>query len=804
MQIAGMISWWLLITFLGVITIPITYVLFPQLNDRGYSFSKPLGLLVVGYLSWLIGFLNFSNLTIMAVMLTIAGLSVWIYLRHRSGLHEWVSNHLGLILIIELFFLLLYLLFLFFRMYNADILGTEKFMDLAFLNAISRTPTMPPYDPWLSGEGFHISYYYFGYLLMALLVKLTGIAPAIGFNLSLALLYALSGLAVFGVLYNLVKRISVAIGGWAFIYLIGNLDGFKQVLTTQTISNFNWWTPSRVIADTINEFPFFSYLLGDMHPHMLAVPFVMLTLAMALNHLKSENREIMPNNWPRLLTYLIWGWLIGALGFINSWDMPSMLFMAGLCLFFQQYRLYSDIRQMNWKAILSVLGILIAAAIIPYLLFYLNFNSQAKGLALTTQNTKISDFLLIFGPYMFVVLTFLAVRYHAWFIAIIHPAATQPNQAAQRQVGFCGQCGSKLRAGKSICGQCGYQVPLQPSGGQAAKSPLARPLAELPDHARQTFLFILQPFLFWRQHASKKVAWSIIAAVVVIAGMMLIKALTYGQADGNPAPLMMGLTLLLLLSVVLLLTTKIEAAETVFVYCLLATGFLLLFGCEFLHINDTFEPPLDRMNTVFKFYYLTWFLLGLSAVTGLTWSVRYSFENHHLKMGWTIILILLILASLVYPYAGTLIKTNHFNNPTTLDGSRYLKNSYAPDRDGIEWLRYHVTGNPVVLEATGGQYTDFARVSSFTGLPTVLGWAGHELQWRGNYDEPGQRIPVIEEIYSTRDANKAKQLLNRYDVEFVFVGTLEKDKYAAEALEKFSGFMKLVYKNDGVKIYQRK
>ncbi len=803
MQLVGITMWWFLITMIGFITIPITIKAFPNLPDRGLGFAKPLGLLLTGLLSWLMGFIAFSNVTISLALLLLAGLSYWIWRQHQELITSWFKTHLGLILVYELFFLFLFLGFIFFRMHNPEILGTEKFMDLAFLNALTRTPAMPPYDPWLAGQHFYISYYYFGYLLMALMVKLTGIAPAVGFNLSLSLLYALSGLGAFGLLYNLTKKLRYAAGGWAFLYLIGNLDGFKQVLVNKSMANFNWWTPSRVIPDTINEFPFFSYLLGDMHPHMLAVPYIMIALGLALNHLKSEEREVAPKTLAQVSSLGLWGLVIGALGFINSWDMPSLFFMAMLVFFFQQYRQRQSLKTMPWKDLAQALGLILLVAIVPFLPFYMHFHSQAKGLALTTQNTKISELLLIFGPMLYVVVSFLGLRYAHWFGAILHPPVPGTTFKPKRTIAYCSACGTKLREGKLICGNCGHRAeePLEPLPSGSA---YIRPWEQVPQGVRAIFLFLLNPLAYWQQKKPASAMTVVLTALTVVVVMMGLKALTYGHGSANPIPWVMGLSLLAVLAVSLLLATKIEAPETVFTYCMLVTAFLLLFGCEFLHINDTFNPPLDRMNTVFKFYYMTWFLLGMSATYGLYWILTNSLKPSQVKLGWAVPLVLLVLAASVYSYAGAMIKTSYFGNLPTLDGSAYLQMSYAPDRRAINWLRRHAQGNPVVLEATGGEYTDFARVSTFTGLPTVLGWGGHELQWRGNYDEPGKRIPDIETIYSTHDQAQAQRLLKRYKVTYVFVGTLEKQKYGTAALDKFGAFMQRVYDQDGVKIYQRR
>ena len=783
--------WWLGISFLGLIVTPITFKIFKFLPERGYAFNKALGLLMVGLLSWWLGFLVFNKLTIFLVFLGVSSFSVWLAIKNKQALLAFWQVKKDYIILTEGFFLTIYLLFVAFRMYNPDIVGTEKFMDMAFMNAISKAEIFPPYDPWLSGEKFFISYYYLGYLLMGILNKFIGTPPAIGFNLALSLLFAVSGITVFGFLYNLTKKVRVAIGGWGIIYLLGNLDGCKQLFTTHSIEKFNWWTPSRVIPNTINEFPFFSFLLGDMHPHMMSIPYVIIILGLALNHLKTEKEEILSPSRENFIRYAFWGLLMGSLGFMNSWDLPTAFFISGLAIFFQKYREIDKLKNMPWKKLAIVWGWILLFMFIPYIPFYINFNSQAQGLAVTTQNTKISEYLLIFGVYVFMVLTFMIARYHNWFIVLLQPVIKKKDKQTKKNLpAYCAKCGNSLKNAKNFCGQCGFkikkQIPSNISYQNAEEN-----VTEMPSSIKDFFLFILQPIIFLKKKTDYK--------LLIIIGLILVIILLSIFLKSK----LLGILIFLGLAIFLLLLTKVDTSENILVLILLLAAYLLSFGSEVLHIKDTFGPPLDRMNTVFKFYYQTWYLMGLSGVYGVYWAFKKSFKNANLKILWFIPMVLLIVASLVYPYASIFVKTNHFNNIATLDGSYYLRNKYPEDREGIEWLRENVKNKAVILEATGGQYTDYARVSTFTGLPTVLGWAGHELQWRGNYHEPGKRIPDIDTLYSSTDINKVKRLLKKYNIEYVFVGTLERKKYSAPGLKKFGQCMQVVYSNSGVVIYKK-
>ncbi len=777
--------WWALITIFGVIALPVSIKVFHFLPDRGYGFSKPLGLLLVGLLTWLTGFLHFSNLTILVSITLIFAFSLWLGMKAKEDIIAALVKQKRYILIIELFFVSVFILFAFFRMYNPDIAGTEKFMEMAFLNAISRATSLPPYDPWMSGD-YSISYYYFGYFLMAMLLKLSQVAPAVGFNLSLAMLFALSGIGVFTLLYNLIRRFKFAFGGWLAIFMLGNLDGFRQLLNIKSIWDLNWWASSRIVPDTINEFPFFSFLLGDMHPHMMAVPFIMIALGMGLNHLLITTHDIsikMPEQFAR---FSLWGLIIGSLGFINSWDLPPVFFIAILSIFFQQYRQRTGWKTYPWKDMGQVLAVMLGFMVIPYLPFYMNFHSQASGIAWTTQNTRLGDFLLIFGLFTFMVMTFVMARYHAWFVAILSGSEKEAVQTNSSVKIYRPHCGSRLPDKECISENYGQLT------------------SQLPAWILALFNFFLQPIT-----AIKIGTWLVPAVITLgilssIILAIILKIYFFGS-EINPLPVLFALSLLFIICIFFLLAAKIDKPETVFILILLLTAGLLVFGCEFLHVKDSFNPPFDRMNTVFKFFYTTWFLMGVAGVYSMHWVFHYSKFHASFKVACLLPLILLIAASMVYPSVAVMIKTNHFSRQPTLDGSAYLRNRYPADREGIEWLRNNAKGNSVVLEATGGAYSDFARVSTFSGIPTVLGWGGHEQQWRGNYDEPGKRIPDIEALYGSGDIELTRTLIEKYNITFVFVGTLERKKYASNNLKKFSHFMETVFEHPGgVSIYRRK
>ena len=343
------ILWYVLISIVGWLAVPVAYRLLPNLPDRGFTLARPIGLLLWGYSFWLLASLHIiQNDTggVLFALFLLAGFSIWIISR-RHGWREfldWLKSRKRLVFISEAVFLLAFAAWALVRAANPDIVGTEKPMELAFINSILRSPSFPPNDPWLSG--YAISYYYFGYVLVAMITRLTGVVSGVAFNLAVALWFGLTALAAYGILYSLLtiwknhtskkdrnypeKAINSEqpVHGWAllgpfFILIVSNIEGFLEMLHarglfwTQTANGklaiwflelagypgidfsselavkldtyTDWWNlvvarlasayRTSILAgaskEIIDEFPFFSYLLSDLHPHVLAMPFAL-------------------------------------------------------------------------------------------------------------------------------------------------------------------------------------------------------------------------------------------------------------------------------------------------------------------------------------------------------------------------------------------------------------------------------------------------------------------------------------------------------------------------------------------------
>jgi uncharacterized membrane protein len=232
---------------------------------------------------------------------------------------------------------------------------------------------------------------------------------------------------------------------------------------------------------------------------------------------------------------------------------------------------------------------------------------------------------------------------------------------------------------------------------------------------------------------------------------------------------------------------------------MMATALALTLTVEFVYLRDTFG---SRMNTVFKFYYQAWVLLALASAYGV-----YFVAKKAGGVGRVLFLagvVVLVSLGMVYPLAAGFDKAGGFAQQPTLDGLAWVRQHSPDEYAAVQWLNENVPDTPVILEVSGGSFTEYGRVSSRTGLPTLLGWGGHELQWRGNYDEPGRREPDINAIYNSLDTQQVLTLLGKYGITYVYVGSLERGKYSPAALAKFDRFMDVAFQQGDVTIYERR
>ncbi len=852
--------WWLAILLLGMAATPLAFVIFRKLPDRGYAFVKMLGLLLASYFFWVLGSLGFLGNNAGGIFLSLfllLGLSILLYrqqlsaIRSKSldpedqiGLRPWLNRNRSQVIITELVFTVLFIIWVWVRSQNPAISATEKPMEFAFLNSVGRGSAFPTLDPWLSG--YAISYYYFGYVMTSLIARLAMVSEPVAFNLAVAWLVAGTGTGAFGLVYNLLKiqklrRGALVLGLMAAIALplAGNLVVGLEVAHANNIgsaafwewldirdlnqaptaegtpryesSSWWWWRSSRPIREVhlsgrledglepIAEFPAFSFVLGDLHPHVLALPFAFLSLALALIWWLGSSKEesvALGESWDdiswlerlrmliRLISPPLWllsAIILGGLSFLNTWDVLIYLFVVAGAFFLARWR-DNDWHPRIITQTITVLLMLLVPIIILYLPFYVGFRSQAGAPYLLPQlmrPTRLVQYLVIFGMSLWAITILLIAqaakqRFRYWKTGLV--TAVSLILFLLFLTFFFGLivAVSPDGAGRAIALANDLGVPLapRPGGSFALGWGLTAVLAITPELLRA------------------KIAYPALTLLLsTIAGLIVMIWREQFERDD-------------------LTTITKNSGVLPFALLLIATATLLTIGPEFVYLRDNFG---FRLNTIFKFYYQAWVMFGVAALfaIGYMWqawrgSRRFvpvlATAGYILAFAVAILFPIYAVNSRAVEYRGP--ATAEDRQPTTLNGLAQI-NRFNPDEyAAIMWLRENISGSPVITEAVGGQYSGYGRISANTGLPTILGWAGHEYQWRGNTSEPAAREPAVDSIYSQTSLNNVVDLLNNYDVQYIYVGGLERDTYGPAGLDKFAEQLEVAYSNNSVTIYR--
>jgi len=666
-------------------------------------------------------------------------------------------------------------------------------------------------------------------VLISMLTILANVQPSIAFNLGVATVFSLSCIGAHSLVYALLAfrrdddaaatppthhhrfgdsdaRLYALFGPF-LLAVVGNLEGFLEVLYARGIGAeklwswmdirsinatppsgsevswiptrfFWWWQASRVIRDytpwgdpqeVIDEFPSFSFILGDLHPHVLALPFVLLALALALHlFIRTSRRDSRSKELYRFpldyWEFSVCAICLGGLGFLNTWDFPIYVIVLTSSYAVASVVFGKGERWATLRVAAKLLGAITGIGILAYLPFWIGFQSQAGGVLLNVFNaTRLSHFGVMFAPLLAVILPFVGIALGSGggFVSVSLTWATRT--VLITVIAIAGLLTVLAAVGGLVW------VGVIPSQGVFGYldawlkgSPIPG-LETVPDaHA------MIQRGLLSHVHRP----WT--------------PALLFGVVTA-------AITSLFLAPSARRRTRHVGEA---FALLLIAIGALLAVSVEFIYLRDSFGT---RMNTVFKFYFQTWVLWALVAAYALATFL------HGKRLVWASFGIIIIMLGLVYPLLAIPARANEYGGSATLDGTAYLNDTHPDDYEAIQWLNQNVRGMPIVLEAPGDRYKAYGfegRVSANTGLPTVLGWGGHEHQWRGSYSEPARREPDIEQLYRTSSPDEALTLLDKYDISYVYVGPLEQQRYPAEGLEKFAGFMETVFSNEHVTIYR--
>lgn len=661
-QLAAVILWLVLIKLLQL-------SVWPLLEEGCGRFAYPVSfsgsVLAYMLISWYCGLVHLP--------IGVALLPFLLLLAYHLYRREYTRASLAGMWRWDLVFLGFFLFMLEARYINPSISFAEKFMDHGFIASVMRNPVVPPIDPWYA-DGYQNVYYYLGYWLIGAFGTVTGIPSSVVFNLALPTIMGLAAVNLYAIGDLLLKRLSWLPVG---VLLLPNPSAFLLAIGGTNLSTVAW-NSTRVITDTINEYPLFSFTWGDVHAHVIGIFNQVFLIFLLLLCIKTWKDLTLRGKG---LVMLLVAVSLGSMPGINSWD---VLIYAPITLAVCLYLVWQERQQVTAGPLQYLPLAMPALAVAAYLPFYLEIMSAGiKGIGIVPTPSDPVQFLLV----------------HGFFLLIFYACSAR-------------------------------------------------------DLIRRPYLIVaVVPFLLTGYYAAA-------IAVLPLASFA---------------------------------TRRVRQDED-----LLAIGGLLVaIFCELLYLKDNMGDQYFRMNTVFKFYVAAWLLMGTasSVMIGRAFNEsRFSDMLGTLGDIWTKgIAVLLVAVLLVVPFTitGTLTAPDR-----TLDGLAYLETTHPGDAAAVAFLQ-QLKGSPVIVEAQGSDYTYAARVSSFTGLPTIVGWTFHEYMWRGDYGPVSERMADVKAIY--QEPSRTVSLMKKYNATLLYVGETERSTYQVSL--PTTG-LRQIYAQQGVQIYQ--
>ena len=684
-------TWYLLAAVLGCVGMAVTGRLFRSFEDKGWMFSKVVSITITGFLTWFLvsaKILKFTTAACVGIALVYGIVCILAYEKQRKNGYECLPiDSLDLVYIEEILFFAAFLLWTYLAGFHPAAYGTEKFMDYGFMEAMMRSKTLPATDLWYS-QG-KINYYYGGQYFAVFLTKLSGTQVELTYNLmrtfvagfAFALPFSLvrqmttdlQGSTVIGwkkqlpTFAGFLAGLAVSIAGNMHYVVYAQIIPFIQKLKGEEVSGYWFPDATRYIGfnpdvpdKTIHEFPCYSFVLGDLHAHVVNIMFVLLLLGLLyawmkkvqnttpsveeLGHREFWMRQLL---MPQILAAAM---LLGMFHWTNYWDFVIYYVVTGGTLLFMNIIcLKGDIRQILSVTIVQAIEI-VAVATVIILPFTLQFTTMVQGVRLAQNHSLPHQLLVLWGLPTILTLVFV--------ISLII---------------------------------------------EKLKKLEHKSLYRLMKAVRTPDLF------------------------AVIMGLCAI-----------------GLVAI----------------------------------PELVYVRDIYENGNARANTMFKLTYQAYIMFGMTMAYVI---FRLLFINCKkiLKAVGVIGLVLLLwtcgyFGRSVDSWFGQVLDPSQYKG---LNATAFLETDFVEDAGAIRWLKENIQDSPVVLEANGDSYSNYERVSAMTGLPTVMGWYVHEWLWRNDVADLNEKSAEIETIYTSTDTQRVQELIKKYDISYIFVGSCERDKY---------------------------
>jgi YYY domain-containing protein len=770
--------WTLVILLLFTIGLPLTLRLFQTFSDHGIGFSFLAGLISVGAACWILWSLEYARFHIWLILGgMLVALIPWLLRDTRQRARELMRSRNPLVLGSILAFAAGFCFVLLLRAINPDlwhpVFGGEKPMETAYLNAILRSGEFPPYDPWFA-DGY-INYYYYGLFLLAIPINMTGVPFDLGFQLALATIAGAFASGLFSLgstvshLVLGIQRQSMIIASGiltvAVVMFSGNLYALRQAMQERTLS-VGFWDSSRVVEFGITEFPYFSFLYGDLHPHLIAAPMLLLIIALGLSWI-TQGHEV--NRRYAVVWTVAAGISVGSLTMVNLWDAPT----AGVLLVaFIAFPLLGK-RGVPAYSLLPHAGVALGALAIWWLFtrrFFTFYDAQTDRPETTASGTSVVEWFTHFGGFLVPLLVagaFVGYR-------LVQRRGLRLRTAS---IGFVLVLGTYL--GSALIFGPSLDSPLRFIVAGMFTSVIAAVLSQIavtasPAPLRDTAIFGILPFLVLTGSLLHQ------RPVAAICALFVAAFITFFFASNQGA-----------------------GACTIAIFGAAGAGLIMV--ADLVLIPDhLYQSDWERMNTIFKLYFHSWNLLGIVAAIAIMSGV-YRIANRrrephqgsqenisgHMTLTWTgtIFGVILIAGLAAYPLlaTGPRLEQQMSSSPSslTLQGYEWMSGgtientrgeliSFDGDHEIIRYLNEQEGEPAVVLEASIGAYRGGgSRISSATGLPTVLGWESHQRQQRDD-STIGARAAEIRELYQTDNLDRKRYLLRKYSVDYVVVGDVER------------------------------
>jgi YYY domain-containing protein len=803
-QVLGVVVWYLAVAILGIVVYPLVRFALPGLADRGYPFSRTVGLLVLSYLVWAAGSFEipFSRATIGLCFLILLAVSAWSAFQQWEGLKEEWQSRRRYFLIVEGIALAVFVAGLLVRFGNPDLWhpwkGGEKPMDFSYFNAVLKSTTFPPYDPWFAGG--YINYYYYGFVLVGVPVKFLGIVPAFAYNLILPTLLTMMALGAFSIAWNLAGsgkafslRLKAGGAGLLSMAVLGNLGSLRMIIRgfqkiaavgqdlaeagiftrlkwtltgvfkalTGSVLPFRldewYWNPSRVIASEhgspITEFPAFTFLYGDLHAHLIALPVTLLAVAWGISLIQKTWKVKKPFPWTKLiLITLLGGLTVGALRPTNTWDFYPYLALGAVALIYALWQAPAEGTLQRLGRILAGLALFVGFAHLLYQPYARWYGQGYREINFWTgTHTPLSDYFTHWGLFLFMIVSWMSYE-------TLHWMATTPASALRKLEPYKEWIVGLTLLSLLILAALG--INLMPSGSQTGFALFGMGVR---------VIWVAFPLMIW-------------------AGLLLFRP---NLPDRKRV-------VLFLIGTALALTLMVEII--------------------------VLQGDIGRMNTVFKFYLQAWTLLSISAAASFGWLLSTLKRWPDRVRGvWRVTGAFLILVAAIYPFMGGLAKVKDrmaLDAPHNLNGMTYMKHAeytdlgvtmdLSQDYRAIRWMQENVEGSPVIVEANQVEYHWGTRYTVYTGLPNVVGWNWHQRQQRNltPHEWVFNRVEAVNNFYTTEDLGAARDFIQAYEVAYIVVGQLERAKYEGPGLEKFPAaegvLWERVYEDQETVIYRTK